>query len=135
MLAYLFPCKGSPNATDAFDSPESFPTRSVLMPKPTPASCLTPVLTFTSTPEECVPSTNFFDLSFLTQGSCFFSVSIKFSTNKRCSTLSDSALPMSVRTFHAQIFHFVLTLCLRPLKGILAGRDLPAGVWVKQAIV
>ena len=115
-----------------FDSADSFPTRSsVIMAKPTPASCLTHVLIFDSTLEECVASTNFFDLSYLfkasiTQGSYFFPVSAKFSTNKRHSTLSDSALPMSLRTFHAPIFHFVFFLCVRQLKGIHAGRDLPA---------
>ena len=55
-------------------------------------SCFTPLLTFTSTPKECIASANFFDLPYfckacLTQGSYLYPISANFSSNKSRSTL------------------------------------------------
>ena len=128
----LLPDNGSLNVIRRslmlFGNPVSFPTRSELMAKP--------LFSFTSTPNECLASANFFDLPYLckaslTQGSYLYPISAKFSTNKavlRCG-LSDPALSIRVRTFHAPIFKgitFVFFLCFRPLKGIPADRGYTA---------
>ena len=66
MVACLLPDKGSLHVIRRsfmpFGNPESFPTRSDLMTKPTPAS-RSPH--FASIPKENVDSANFFDLPYL----------------------------------------------------------------------